>query len=261
MNSTTRLSAIAIGVLLWYVAACVVRYAGPAVFAGDDTTMLAMLLSAFPFTLLALWLIGRLLRRPLHDLLEATLLITTTAALLDGLAMPYFRTVLYHEAYAIAERGGAWILWGVSVALLAGYFLQPAAQRLARRQFLVAVGLGVAFWLNGVVVIHLLGDELLTDGNPYRVLGLLLVVPVTVLTQAVIGWVMRLPAHQLVQPLVVGTLVAACCDAVALTWFQPLYSAQDDVAYHGAALILWGAGLGLLLPYLSALRQARKQAA
>ena len=255
------MSAIAIGVLLWYVAACVVRYAGPVVFDGDDTAMVAMLLGAFPFTLLALWLIGRLLRRPLHDLLEATVLITATAALLDGLAMPYLRIVLYHADFAIAERGGAWILWGVSVALLVGYWLQPAAQRLPRRQFLQAAGLGVVFWLNGVVVIHFLGDYLLTDGNPYRLLGLLLVIPVTVLTQAVIGRVMHLPAHQLVQPLVVGTMVAACCDAVVLTWFQPLYSAHDDVAYHGAALILWGAGLGIVLPYVSALRRARTQAA
>ena len=38
-------------------------------------------------------------------------------------------------------------------------------------------------------------------------------------------------------------------DGVALTWFRQLYSESFEVASHGAALILWGAGLGLLFAF------------
>ena len=45
------------------------------------------------------------------------------------------------------------------------------------------------------------------------------------------------------------TFTATTFDAVALIGFRSLYSESFEVALHGAAWILWGAGLGLMLGY------------
>ncbi|WP_020601689.1 hypothetical protein [Spirosoma spitsbergense] len=58
-----------------------------------------------------------------------------------------------------------------------------------------------------------------------------------------------LPWNELLRPVVVITFTAIFLDGVALTWFRQLYSESFEVALHGAALILWGAGLGLLSAY------------
>ena len=50
--------------------------------------------------------------------------------------------------------------------------------------------------------------------------------------------------------LAVGSImvgVAALLDSIALTWFRPLYGADPATVLAGAAAILWGAGIALVL--------------
>jgi hypothetical protein len=54
----------------------------------------------------------------------------------------------------------------------------------------------------------------------------------------------------MLRPVVVMTFTATWLDAIAFTWLHSLYHDSQEIALHGAALILWGAGLGLFFAYL-----------
>ena len=52
------------------------------------------------------------------------------------------------------------------------------------------------------------------------------------------------------QFLAVGAImvgVAALLDSIALTWFRPLYGTDPAIVLAGAAAILWGAGIALVV--------------
>jgi hypothetical protein len=46
---------------------------------------------------------------------------------------------------------------------------------------------------------------------------------------------------------VILTFTATICDGIALAFFRNIYSDSFDVALNGASLILWGAGMDLLI--------------
>ncbi len=248
-NNKIMSLSVVIGAVLWCLAAWVVQQFGFSVFNGNDANMFMMLLSSVPSTLVFLWLIKLLVKKTYSQLFEPVVIITTTATLLDGIAMTYFREIFYHSQYLISLRGAAWILWGVGIALLLSYILVPKSEKLSVKKTSLAVILGIAFWLNGAIVINQMGDYILTDNNNLRSVGLLIAIPVTVITVIIAKYLLGLPYSKMVKPIVLMTLTATFCDTIALTWFQSLYSNSTDIAFHGAALILWGAGLGLLIAY------------
>lgn len=240
---------IVIGIVLWYIAAFTVQQLGDSVFNGNDTNILLMMLSSIPSTFVFLWLIKQIVKKSYSQLFETVVILTTTATLLDGVAMTYFRELFYDTSYAISLRGAAWILWGVGMGLLVSYSLLPKSEKLSFKHTLLAIVLGVAFWFNGAIVISQIGENLLTDKNNLLFVGLLIAVPVTIITIIIAKYLFGLPYSRMVKPIGIMTLTATFCDTIALTWFQSLYSNSTDIAFHGAALILWGAGLGLLFAY------------
>ena len=52
-----------------------------------------------------------------------------------------------------------------------------------------------------------------------------------------------------------ATAAATFCDGIALTWFRGLYGTDPERIVLGAAWILCGAGMGLLLGYVEAGRR------
>ena len=118
-----------------------------------------------------------------------------------------------------------------------------------RSKFLLFVFLGIVFWLNGVLIVRLVGAHLLTEGNPGLFLAFLIAIPVTLITLYVTKLISTLEYSQLLRPIVIMTFTATTCDAIAFTWFRSVYSESYEIALYGAALILWGAGLGLMLAY------------
>lgn len=258
MNFKDTLSATLIGVILWYVAAITVKFAGIYVFAGNDTFMGLMLLSSLPSTFIFLWLIKMITQKPLQDLFLTVVILTIAATLLDGVAMIWLRSTFYDTSYSVSLRGAAWILWGVGMGLLAAYLLLPSSEKLSSNHALLSVVLGVAFWFNGAIVIRFMGEYLLTDNNPQIIWGLVVAIPVTVITIVIAKYLFGLAYNQMLKPITVMTFSATSCDTVALTWFQSLYSSSDAIAFHGAALILWGAGLGLLFAYYLQVKSVKK---
>lgn len=66
--------------------------------------------------------------------------------------------------------------------------------------------------------------------------------------------VAALAPDQLVPGVALATAVAAICDGVALTWFPALYGEIGASRDLGAAWLLWGVGVGLILTLVIARR-------
>jgi hypothetical protein len=94
----------------------------------------------------------------------------------------------------------------------------------------------------------------LLENNPKLVLMFLLAFPVTILTIYLTKLISKLAYSELLRPIVIMTFTATFCDGIALVWFRQIYSKSFVIALHGAALILWGVGLGLLFAYILEVR-------
>lgn len=120
---------------------------------------------------------------------------------------------------------------------------------MSHSKHLLFLFLGTVFWSIAALIIHFAGARVFSAGNPNLGLFFGLAIPLTILSLYLTTLVSGVRFHQLLEPVVVMTFAATFLDAVALTWFRPLYSRSFEVALHGAAWILWGVGLGLLFAY------------
>jgi hypothetical protein len=115
--------------------------------------------------------------------------------------------------------------------------------------------LGIIAWFNAVMIIRFLGESCLTENNPNLIWMFLLAFPVTAFTIYLTKLISKLPYSGLLRPIVIMTFTATFCDGIALVWFRQIYSDSFVIALHGAALILWGVGLGLLFAYILEVRR------
>lgn len=118
-----------------------------------------------------------------------------------------------------------------------------------RATFFLFVGLGVVFWFVAALIVRFGGTAVFTENNPRLIWFYLLAIPLTVGFLFIAKTLARLRYSDLLKPVVIMTFTAAFLDGIALAWFRQLYSQSVEVALHGAALILWGVGLGLLFAF------------
>jgi Zn-dependent protease with chaperone function len=74
--------------------------------------------------------------------------------------------------------------------------------------FWLFVALGIVFWLNGVLVVRLLGQQLLTTGNPLLIVAFLVAIPITLITFAIAKYISKLAFGEMLRPVVVMTFTA-----------------------------------------------------
>jgi hypothetical protein len=111
------------------------------------------------------------------------------------------------------------------------------------------IALGAAFWYQAAMIIRYFGDSVFTEGNPKLILFYVLAVPLTMASMYITAFIAKLKLNELLKPVVIMTMTATFLDGIALAWFRHLYSNSFEVAMYGAAMILWGAGVGLLLSF------------
>jgi len=121
---------------------------------------------------------------------------------------------------------------------------------LSRRQLFISLALGVFFWLNAALIIRWVGPAVLAEGSPWVPVLLAVTLPLGAFTLLIYRWALGLAWGQLFTPLVLGTSMAMVLDGVALTYFKSLYGSSLEQVQLGAALILFGAGVGQFLAYL-----------
>ncbi len=118
-----------------------------------------------------------------------------------------------------------------------------------KSKLLLFVALGAAFWYQAALIINFFGGAVFSTGNPKLILFFFLAIPVTIASMYITALICKLKMHELLKPVVVMTFTATFLDAGALVGFRKLYSSSFEVAMHGAAWILWGVGIGLLLAF------------
>lgn len=126
---------------------------------------------------------------------------------------------------------------------------------LSRRQLAILIALGIVFWFVFAMAIRF------TSG-----LGLLggAIGVATFLLSIAVGWLIvlllrrlaGLSAGQLLPGVALSTAAAALCDGIALTWMPWLYGTDPGEVLLGAAYILWGAGVLIIVAYVMAVRES-----
>lgn len=119
---------------------------------------------------------------------------------------------------------------------------------LTYRQFWIAALNGAVLWLAAALLLRWLGPMGIHEGSA-RVILYALVVPGTYPFNLIIRALARLEKGQMVQALALGTAVATLLDGIALAWFPGLYGTGIDMHMGAATVILWGAGVGIMLAF------------
>ena len=130
--------------------------------------------------------------------------------------------------------------------MTAGLYVSGPA--LTHRQVWIAALNGAVLWLAAALLLRWLGPMGIHDGAA-RVILYALVVPGTYPFNLLIKAIARLERGQMVQALALGTAVATLLDGIALAWFPTLYGIGIEMHMGAATVILWGAGVGILLAF------------
>lgn len=121
---------------------------------------------------------------------------------------------------------------------------------MSQRNTLLSILLGIGFWAAGVVLVRLTGDVLLRPSNQPGLIGIFLAaLPIGWVTAFIIKQVLGVGWHELTKPLALGTTAATMLDGLMFNWNHNLYHAELEVAFHGAAFILWAAGVGMAIAF------------
>ena len=120
---------------------------------------------------------------------------------------------------------------------------------LSRGQIAILIGLGAALWLLAAVLIKILSPLGVHEGG-WRVLLYALIAPGTYPFVLFTAWVAGLARDQIFTGYAVATMTAMLLDGMALAWLPQLYGSTVEDAANAGAVILWGAGLGLVIAAL-----------
>ncbi len=126
--------------------------------------------------------------------------------------------------------------------------LYVSGSTLSPRQFWMAALNGAVLWLAAALLLRWLGPLGIHEGSA-RVILYALVVPGTYPFNLLIQKLAGLQKGQMVQALALGTAVATLLDGIALAWFPGLYGTGMEMHMGAATVILWGAGVGILLAF------------
>ncbi len=116
---------VAWGLVFWLIAALVIRFAPPSLFAGGAPTVLlfaATVLVAWP----SVWITRRLPALRPDQLVAGAALASAAAMLCDGIGLTW--SSLYAPAGPAPLASAAWLLWGVGWILLTAFLTARQAQ-------------------------------------------------------------------------------------------------------------------------------------
>lgn len=117
---------------------------------------------------------------------------------------------------------------------------------LSRNQTCILLAFGVLLWFGAAMLVRLLVPMGALDGAA-RLVTYALVVPGTIPAVLVAQRLARLDRQQTAKGITIVTATALLLDGVAFAWFPSLYGPDPALHLAGAAVILWGAGVGLVL--------------
>jgi hypothetical protein len=118
--------------------------------------------------------------------------------------------------------------------------------KLSNGQVLILAIYGAVLWFLAAMLVRWLAPMGALSGFG-QVVTYVLVVPGTVPAILSARVVAKLAQNQTAMGILVVTAAALLLDGVAFAWFPTLYGPDPALWLAGAAVILWGAGVGLVL--------------
>jgi hypothetical protein len=125
----------------------------------------------------------------------------------------------------------------------------PTKNNLSSKQLLIVCSLGVFFWLVFALVIRF-SNGMGIFGGTIGAVTFLLSIPIAWLLILGIKVMARLSTGQIMSGLGISSATAGLCDGIALTWMPSLYGNESSEVLLGAAYIIWGVGIILILAYV-----------
>ena len=117
---------------------------------------------------------------------------------------------------------------------------------LATKQLIILALYGVMLWFLAAILVRTIGPMGALDGSA-RIITYALVIPGTVPAIWIGRALAGLTRDQTATALMVITATALLLDGIAHAWFPSLYGSDPVLLVRGAAVIFWGAGVGLVL--------------
>lgn len=119
-------------------------------------------------------------------------------------------------------------------------------QPLSTKQMIILALYGALLWFLAAILVRTIGPMGALDGFG-RVITYALVIPGTVPAIWIGRALAKLGRDQTAISLIVITATALLLDGIAHAWFPSLYGNDPALIVKGAAVIFWGAGVGLVL--------------
>ena len=121
--------------------------------------------------------------------------------------------------------------------------------QISRSQYAMLAAYGALLWFLAAILVRVLAPMGALEGSA-RMLAYALVIPGTIPAILVGLKLTGLSRSNSVLAVAMMTAAAGLLDGIALAWFPALYG--DNVAHvlAGAAVILWGVGVGLALSFV-----------
>lgn len=117
---------------------------------------------------------------------------------------------------------------------------------LSHGQTVLLVILGAALWFLAAVILRVIAPMGALEGN-MRAVTYALVIPCTLPFVLLVRFLVRLRPDQLFTGVGVATMTALIIDGIVIAYVPAVYGGSLPQVTNCAAIILWGAGLGILL--------------
>ena len=124
--------------------------------------------------------------------------------------------------------------------------MSPIPKIPTTRQTVMLALMGALFWFAAALVVRWTAAGW-TGRDGATVLVFVLIVIATIPALFMGARVAGVGREQFLAMGAIMVGVAALLDSIALTWFRPLYGTDPAIVLAGAAAILWGAGIALVV--------------
>ncbi|TSB01743.1 hypothetical protein [Sphingorhabdus contaminans] len=119
---------------------------------------------------------------------------------------------------------------------------------LTQRQTLLLVATGAALWFVAAVLLRIIAPMGALEGT-MRGVSYALVIPGTLPFVFLTRWIARLRDDQMGIGIALATMTALLIDGIVVAWFPAVYGGHLPQVTNCAAIILWGAGVAILLGF------------
>jgi hypothetical protein len=109
------------------------------------------------------------------------------------------------------------------------------------------IGLGIVFWVLGVLFIRFAGSPLFDHSNPWLLPLFGVTIPLYWVFVKLLAIVGQVSGADLLRAFSLSSVAAAVLDGIALTWFPGLYGLEQAGLLLASAFLIYvfGAGLGI----------------